>query len=35
MLDVPSFRGADFDTDHSLVVAIVREKLTVSKQEEQ
>jgi hypothetical protein len=29
--DVPSFRGADYDTNHYLVVANVREILTVSK----
>jgi hypothetical protein len=32
MLDVQSFRGADFDIDNSLVVAKVRERLAVSKQ---
>jgi len=32
MLDVWSFRGADCDTDHILVVAEVRERLAVSKQ---
>ena len=32
MLDALSFRGADFDTDHYLVVAKVRERLAVSKQ---
>jgi hypothetical protein len=32
ILDVRSFRGADFDTDHYLVVANVRERLAVRKQ---
>jgi len=32
MLDVRSFRGAECDSDHCLVVAKVRERLTVSKQ---
>jgi hypothetical protein len=32
VLDVLSFRGADSDTDHYLVVANVRERLAVSKQ---
>jgi len=32
MLEVPSFRGTDCDSDHYLVVAKVRGKLTVSKQ---
>jgi hypothetical protein len=32
ILDVQSFRGAECDTDHSLVVAKLRERLAVSKQ---
>ena len=32
MLDVRSFRGADFGIDHILVVEKVRERLAVSKQ---
>jgi hypothetical protein len=32
ILDVQSFRGADCDMDHYLVVAKVRERLAVSKQ---
>jgi hypothetical protein len=32
MLDVQSFRAADYDTDHCLGVAKVRERLAVSKQ---
>jgi hypothetical protein len=31
ILDVRSFRGADYDPDHYLVVAEVRERLAVSK----
>jgi len=31
ILEVQSFRGADCDTDHYLVVAKVREKLAVGK----
>jgi len=32
ILDVQSFRGADCDTDHYLVVAKLRERLAVCKQ---
>jgi hypothetical protein len=32
ILNIVSFRGADCDTDHYLVVAKVRERLAVSKQ---
>jgi len=32
ILDIQSFRGADCDTDHSLLVAEVRERLAVNKQ---
>jgi hypothetical protein len=35
ILNVQSFRGADCDTDHYLVVANVRERLAVIKQEAQ
>jgi hypothetical protein len=35
VLDVQSFRGADCDTDHYPVVAEIRERLPVSKQEAQ
>jgi hypothetical protein len=32
VLDVRSFRAADYDSDHYLVVAKVRERLAVNKQ---
>jgi hypothetical protein len=31
ILDVPYFRGSDCDTDHSLVVAKIMERLAVGK----
>jgi len=35
ILNVRSLRGVDSDSDHYLVVAEVRERLTVSKQDTQ
>ena len=35
ILDVRRFKGDDCDTDHSLVVAKVRERLAISKQDAQ
>jgi hypothetical protein len=35
VLDIQSFRRADCDVDHCLVVAEVRERLSVTKQETQ
>jgi len=35
ILDVQSFRGTDFDTHNFLVVANVRERLVINKQETQ
>jgi hypothetical protein len=32
ILDVPSFREADCDADHDLVVTKIRERLAVNKQ---
>ena len=32
IIDIQSFRGADCDTDHSLLVAEVKERLAVSKE---
>ena len=35
VINIRSFRGADCDTDHCLVVAKIRGRLAVSKQTEQ